>query len=83
MPTYDRLTILRCKAANAASLSACYREEAASYARMAQAEAPDGDKWSLLDPGEVTSQDTEHLPEDWLGIAELPLPEKPTEEIVR
>lgn len=73
----DRLTILRCKAANAANLAACHREEATHWEREAREEEARlglDESWSLSDPAGC-SDNTKGLPADWLAIAELPVPD--------
>jgi len=76
---HDRLTILRCKAANARNLSNCYDEEADNYERDVNVEAnridPEGDLSRSIVFNEY---DHSGMPDDWLAIAELPLP--PTKE---
>ena len=70
MADLTRAVILRCKAANAAQLSACYREEAQAFARAACEAAPD-DEWSLSDPG-GDSANSDGLPDNWIELASFP-----------
>lgn len=72
MTRKEIITLLRCKAANAASLSCAFREEAESYERLAQRADPNA-RWSLRDPGEH-DDDPKGLPEDWLDRADRKLP---------
>ena len=69
----DLVTWLRCSAANALSLAACYNEEAMHYEREAQDLDPHGG-WSN---GCIESPSTDGLPDDWMSIAEMPRPGAP------
>ena len=65
-------TILRCRAANAASLAGCYAQEAERYAQEAQAADPHH-KWRLSDPSSAHPGNNVGLPDDWMSVAEIPL----------
>jgi len=71
--TPDRLTILRCKAANARQIAASFEQEAIDYEQEAHAEARRTDS-------DLCSDDflRHNLPDDWMSIAELPLPPRST-----
>jgi hypothetical protein len=77
--TYSRAILLRCRAANAASLSAAHREEAAHYARQAHAADPES-VWGLSDPGMDLAANSRGLPDEWMYLAELRLPEPADDE---
>lgn len=77
---HDRVVILCCKAANARQLAQCLLEEADNYQDQAVAEAdllgPNGDLSDSLVWPQMDGSSTEGLPDDWLGIAEIELPEE-------
>ena len=72
-PVYDLATMLRCRAANAASLAQALGEEAEMWATLAREADPDH-PWTLDDPHMTPSG--EHLPEGWMDIADRPLPDE-------
>lgn len=77
---HDRVVILCCKAANARQLAQCLLEEAENYQSQATKEAdildPDGNLSDGLVWPQMDNGDNKGLPDDWLGIAEIELPEE-------
>ena len=75
--TEARVLWLACKAANAAQLSACYREEGEGYQRQARALEWEREfDWSVDPDGHGRSG----LPDNWMSIAEMEEP--PTSMVV-